>query len=107
MMTCKSNVKDQICQINVPSMVWRKPKDLYKPSNASTQFNYLSTIWTISLTDYPSVTTYCSALKVAASNYLASGPKDFSHQLALIMLMGLPSSYKATSCLKLGTHHFY
>ena len=94
MMTCEANVKDQIRQINVPSLVWKKLKSLYEPSNASTQFDYLSTIWSISLADYPSVTTYCSALEVAASNYLASGPTDFSHMLALITLMGLPSSYK-------------
>src|SRR5260370_18856724 len=94
MMTCEVNMKDQIRQINIPSVVWKKLKALYKPSNASMQFDYLSTIWAISLTDYPSVTAYCSTLEVAASNYLASGPMDFSHMLALITLMGLPSSYK-------------
>ena len=82
-MTCKSNIKDQICQISIPSMVQKKLKDLYEPSNALTQFDYLSTIWTMSLNDYPSVTAYCLALQVAASNYLASGPIGFSHQLAL------------------------
>src|SRR5260221_5045106 len=96
MMTCESNIKDQICEINIPSIVWKKLKNLYEPSNASTQFDYLSTIWNLSLNDYPSVTSYCSALKVAASNYLASGPKDFDHMIALIALMGLPSSYKVT-----------
>src|SRR5260370_4464877 len=96
MMTCKSNVKDQICQTNIPSMVWKKLKNLYEHSNPSTQFDYLSTIWNILLTNYPSVTAYCSALKVAASNYLASRPTDFSPQLTLIALMGLPSSYKVT-----------
>src|SRR5260370_29706529 len=98
MMTCEVNVKDQIRQINIPSIVWKKLKALYEPSNALMQFDYLSTIWaiSISLTNYPSVTTYCSILEVAASNYLASGPMDFSHMLALITLMGLPSSYKVT-----------
>src|SRR5258708_16312821 len=32
------------------------------------------------------------------SNYLASGPTDFDHMIALIVLMGLPSSYKVTQC---------
>src|SRR5260370_5215744 len=95
MMTCESNVKDQIHQTSIPSVVWKKLKNLYGPSNALTQFNYL-TIWNIWLTNYPSVTTYCSALEVAASNYLASRPTNFSHQLTLIALMGLPSSYKVT-----------
>src|SRR5260370_36694402 len=98
MMTCKYNIKDQIHQTSIPSVVWKKLKSLYEPSNASTQFNYLSTIWNISLTDYPSVTAYWSALEVAMLNYLASSPTDFSHQLALIMLMGLPLSYKVTQC---------
>src|SRR5258708_13838079 len=93
-MTCESNVKDQIRQITIPSLVWKKLKSLYEPSNASTQFDYLSTIWNLSLNDHPSVTSYCSALEVAASNYLASGPKDFDHMIALITLMGLPASYK-------------
>ena len=96
MMTCESNVKDQIRKISIPSVVWKKLKNLYEPSNASTQFDYLSTIWNLSLDDYPSVTSYCSALEVAASNYLASGPTDFDHMIALIALMGLPSSYKVT-----------
>src|SRR5260370_4661460 len=56
MMTCEASVKDPIRQINIPSVVWKKLKALYEPSNASTQFDYLSTIWAISLTDYPSVT---------------------------------------------------
>ena len=98
MMTCESNVKDQIHQTSIPSVVWKKLKNLYEPSNAWTQFNYLSTIWNILLTDYPSVTAYCSALEVATLNYLASGPTNFSHQLTLIVLMGLPSSYKVTQC---------
>ncbi len=98
MMTCESNVKDQIHEISIPSVVWKKLKNLYKPSNASTQFNYLSTIWNLSLDDHPSVTSYCSALEVATLNYLASGPKDFDHMIVLIMLMGLPPSYKVTQC---------
>ena len=40
------------------------------------------------------VTAYCSAIETAASNYLATGPTDFAHLLALIALMGLPSSYR-------------
>src|SRR5260370_1585393 len=96
MMTCESNVKDQIHQTSIPSVVWKKLKNLYEPSNAWTQFNYLSTIWNILLTDYPSVTTYCSALEVVMLNYLASRPPNFSHQLALIVLMGLPSPYNLT-----------
>src|SRR5258708_5353479 len=96
MMTCKSNIKDQICQINIPLMVWKKLKNLYEPSNASMQFDYLSTIWNLSLDDHPSVTAYCLALEVAASNYLASGLKGFDHMIALIVLMGLPPSYKVT-----------
>src|SRR5260370_20703123 len=71
MMTYKSNIKDQICQTSIPSVVWKKLKNLYEPSNTSTQFDYLSTIWNILLTNYPSVTTYCLALKVAMLNYLA------------------------------------
>jgi len=96
MMTCESNVKDQIHEISIPSVVWKKLKNLYEPSNASTQFDYLSTIWNLSLDDHPSVTSYCSALEVAMSNYLASGPKDFDHMIVLIVLMGLPPSYKVT-----------
>ena len=106
MMTCESNVKDQIRQISVPSKVWKRLKNLYKLSNLSTQFGYLSTIWNISLDNYPLVTAYCSALEIAASNYLASGPTDFAHQLALVALMGLPPSYKMIQCnilLKAGT----
>ena len=61
MMTCESNVKDQIRQTSVPSKVWKKLKNLYKPSNLSTQFGYLSTIWGISLDDYPSVTVRISS----------------------------------------------
>ena len=98
MMTCESNVKDQIRQTSVPSEVWKKLKNLYKPSSLSTQFGYLSTIWGISLDDYPLVTAYCSMLELAASNYFASGPTDFAHQLALVALMGLPPSYKMTQC---------
>ncbi len=94
MMTCESNIKDQIHEISIPSIVWKKLKNLYEPSNASTQFDYLLTIWNLSLNDYPSITSYCSALKVATLNYLASGPKDFDHMIALIALMGLPPSYK-------------
>src|SRR5258708_1259129 len=98
MMTCESNVKDQIHEISIPSIVWKKLKKLYEPSNASTQFNYLSTIWNLSLNDYPSVTSYCSALEVATLNYLASGPKGFDHMIALIVLMDLPPSYKGMQC---------
>src|SRR5260370_41836270 len=65
MMTCEPNVKDQIHHINVPSMLWKKLKDLYKPLNLSMQFDYLSMIWSISLSDYSSITAYCSALEVA------------------------------------------
>ena len=36
------------------------------PSNLSTQFGYLSTIWNILLDDYPLVTAYCSVLEIAA-----------------------------------------
>ncbi len=95
-MTCESNVEDQIHQISILSLVWKKLKSLSKPSNASTQFDYLSTIWSLSLNDHPSVTAYCSALEVGALNYLASRPKDFDHMIALIVLMGLPASYKVT-----------
>src|SRR6266478_7780397 len=39
---------------------------------------------------------------IAVSNFAASGPAEFphfdSHVLALIALMGLPSSYKVTQC---------
>src|SRR5258708_22151890 len=80
--------------MSIPSIVWKKLKDLYEPSNLSTKFDYLSIIWNISLSDYSSITAYCSALEVAASNYLASGPMDFTHMLTLIALMRLPSSYK-------------
>ena len=31
MMTCESNVKDQIRQTSVPSKVWKKLKNLYEP----------------------------------------------------------------------------
>src|SRR5260221_5706738 len=98
MMTCESNIKDQIHEISILSIVWKKLKNLYEPSNASTQFDYLSTIWNLSLDDYPSITSYCSALEVATLNYLASGPKDFDHMIALIALMGLPPSYKVMQC---------
>ena len=64
MMTCKSNVKDQIHQINIPSMVWKKLKDLYEPSNTSTQFNYLSKIWTISLSNCLLFSTQSSCIKL-------------------------------------------
>ena len=39
MMTCESNIKDQIHEISIPSIVWKKLKNLYEPSNASTQFD--------------------------------------------------------------------
>ena len=93
-MTCESNIKDQIRHISIPSEVWTKLKNLYEPTNLSTQFRYLSTIWGISLDDYPSITAYCLALEVAASNYLTSRLTNFADQLALIALMGLPASYK-------------
>ena len=102
MMTCKSNIKDQIHHMTVPSEVWKKLKDLYKPSNLSMQFDYLSAIWNITLNDYQSVTAYCSALETASSNYSASRPPGSpafdSHMLTLVALMGLPSSYKVTQC---------
>src|SRR5260370_2272918 len=76
-MTCKQKVKDQIRCITVPSEVWKRLKELYEPLNASTQFDHLSSIWNTSLNDYSSVTEYCSALEVAASNFAASGHAEF------------------------------
>jgi len=82
-------------QVEHESIVWKKLKALYEPWNlASTQFHYVSTIQNLSLDNYPSITAYCSALEVAASNYLASGPKDLDHMIVLFVLMGLPPSYK-------------
>src|SRR5260370_10434006 len=99
-MTCKQKVKDQIRCIMVLSEVWKRLKELYEPLNASMQFDHLSSIWNNSLDDYSSVTEYCSALEIVASNFAASGPTEFprfnSHVLALIAFMGLPPSYKVT-----------
>src|SRR5258708_10550083 len=86
--------------MTLPSVVWKRLRELYEPLNAATQFDHLSSIWNISLDDYSSITDYCSALEVATSNFSASGASEFawfdSHVLALIALMGLPTSYKVT-----------
>ena len=64
LLTCEPKVQDQIADISVPAVAWKRLKDLYEPSNLSTQFDHLSMIWNISLDDYTSVTNYCSALKL-------------------------------------------
>ena len=81
MMTCKSNVKDQIRQINVPSMVWKKLKDLYEPSNASTQFDYLSTIWTISLSHHLLICTQSSSIELPSQWAKRFFPPACSHHI--------------------------
>src|SRR5260221_1257938 len=98
--------------ITLHSEVWTRLKELYEPLNASTQFDHLSSIWNTSLSEYSSITEYCSALEVATSNFSASGAAEFprfdSHILALITLMALPPSYKVTQCnilLKAGSGH--
>ena len=99
-MTCEQKVKDQIWCITLPLEVWKRLKELYELLNTSTQFNHPSSIWNTSLSDYSSITKYCSALEIATSNFLVSGAAEFppfdSHILALIALMGLPPSYKVT-----------
>ncbi len=95
-MTCEQKVKDQIWCITLPLEVWKRLKELYEPLNTSTQFDHLSSIWNTSLSDYSSITEYCSALEIATSNFLVSGAAEFphfdSHVLMLIALMGLPPS---------------
>ncbi|SRR5258708_3472849 len=98
LLTCKPKVQDQIADICIPAIAWKRLKDFYEPSNLSTQFDHLSTIWNISLDDHTSVTDYCSALELTMTRYLASGPIDMWHMLSLIALMRLPSSYKVTQC---------
>ena len=51
-MTCESNVEDQIQHMKIPSEVWKKLENMYKPCNLYMQFDYLSTIRNI-LDDYP------------------------------------------------------
>ncbi|SRR5260221_7971319 len=51
LLTCEPKVQDQIADICIPAVAWKRLKDLYKPSNLSTQFNHLSMIWNISLDD--------------------------------------------------------
>ena len=84
----------------LPSLVWKKLWEFYEPMNASTQYDYIASIWNTSLDSYASVSEYCSALELAASSFSASGPSEFphfdSHLLAIIVLMGLPASYKIT-----------
>jgi transposase InsO family protein len=93
-------VKDQIRHHTLPSIIWRKLKQLYEPTNLSTQFDYAATIFRASLNDHSSVSDYCAILENAAANYTASGPAFHSqfpsHLLALFALMGLPPSYKVT-----------
>ena len=38
-MTCEKKVKDQIRHIMLPSLVWKKLREFYKPMNASTQYD--------------------------------------------------------------------
>ena len=68
--------------------------------NASTQYDYISSIWNTSLDNYALMSEYCGALELAASSFSTSGPSEFpcfnSHLLAIIALMGLPASYKIT-----------
>ena len=68
--------------------------------NASTQYDYISSIWNTSLDNYASMSEYCGALELAASSFSTSSPSEFphfdSHLLTIIALMGLLASYKIT-----------
>ena len=107
-MTWEQKVKDQIRCIMLPSLIWKKLRKFYEPMNASTQYDYISSIWNTSLDNYASMSEYCGTLKLAASSFSMSGPSEFphfdSHLLTIIALMGLPASYKITQCNILSKH---
>jgi hypothetical protein len=100
-LNCEDEVKSHICHLQTPAEVWNTLQDMYEPRGASTQYFIAEKIFSATLSQYSSVSTYIASVQTAATEYVHAAARGHaasmtpipSHLLVLRVLHGLPPTY--------------